>query len=333
MVVLGLAIFLALLATILSGLIKAYTDVSARELSRRSREGDEHAHSLHLVAKYGAEISLVFWPITLVFLSVSLVLFARELSGFVAIFVTISLLLIVFLYIPRAKVTRPVVLLAEKFASRLARTLAFVEPAVKPVAHRLIRKKSVSTGIYTKEDLSELLNRQRLSEDNRIDPDTLDMVIHLTKAKGRPISSVYVPLESTKVVSVEESIGPILINELHQTKQIYFPVREPKKKNIIGTFYIGDLQARAEGGKVKEVVDSSLYYVGDQQGVEVLLDAFVKTKSHIYLVINEHQKILGVIDIESAIKKLLGRSYDEYFDQYDNPQEVANTSQTEEDKV
>ncbi len=327
------AITLAVLAAVISGLIRVYSGISARELSRRSREGDHHAQSLHLVAKYGPEILLVFWPLALILTSVSLVIFASLLDPWAFVLVAILEVAIIYLIIPRLTPLPPIAFLAEKISPRLARALATSEPVIKPIARLFVNKTPKLTKIYTKEDLRELLSQQRESPENRIEDSVIDMIVHLLRAKGKNISSITVPLESTKVVSADDEIGPILINELHQTKQTYFAVREPKKKNIIGTFFIGDLQARMDGGKVKDVMIPKLYYVNEAQGVEALLDAFIKTKSHVFLVIDENQKILGVVDIESALKKLLGFSFDEYFDQYESPEEVSNPSRTDEDKV
>lgn len=336
MIVTLVFIIFVVLTIFLGALNRTFSAVSARELSRRSREGDQQARRLHLVAKYGHDVGIVFWPAIVFFCSVTIWTASHLLAPGLAICAIILLLAITFLYMPSAKVPKIFIKFSTKLAPKVARTIAFVEPAVrlvKPLGERL---SSHEIDTLSQDDLVETLKQQRGAPGQRIGNDEISTTIHLLGASNDLIGKHTVPLESTKVVSVEESIGPILINELHQTKQQYFPVREAKKKNIIGTFYIGDLLEQSEGGKVSDVVDSHLFFVHEKQPLKHLLDAFIKTKSHIFMVIDDKQKILGVVSMEDALSKLLGGSIVGNFDSYESPEsvsEVLNSRQEPPEQV
>ena len=324
-----MAVFI-LLSLVLSSLNKTYQAISAKELSRRSRTGDKKAHSIHLVAKYGLEASIVFWALIIICSSLAVYIGSQLLDNWAAVLSTAIFLAIVFMLMPRLKIFGFEWSMAAWTAPRVAKTLGFIEPVnrrIKNLAQRLTNQNRA----MSEQDLIETLSaQQKSSGEDRLDDNTIELLLSLLKNREAPISKYLVPLEDTKVVSVEESMGPILLDELHQTGQEYFPVREKKKKNIIGTVHLANIMNQAEGGKIKDIFNEQLFYINQNCHLSDVIDAFIKTKNHVYLTIDSKQKITGTISLETAIKALLGDAIETGFDSYEDPASVSGQPEKEE---
>ena len=79
-------------------------------------------------------------------------------------------------------------------------------------------------------------------------------------------------------VQAEEPIGPVLMSELHDSGFSRFPVRKETDNNIVGTLFLRDMVERKNGGIVSNIMNPKVYYVNDQESLEHVLEAFIRTK-------------------------------------------------------
>src|SRR3990167_8528946 len=136
------------------------------------------------------------------------------------------------------------------------------------------------------------------------------------------------PRRAARIVSVKDSIGPVLMGELHDSGFSRFPVYQDKEDHIVGTLYIHDLVAVKTGGEVRNFMDKKVYYVHDQQTLNHVLQAFLKTKHHLFIVVNNFEDFVGVITIEDVLEQILGQPIIDEFDKYDDLREVAKLEAT-----
>lgn len=312
----GLSLFLSRLRTV-------YTSIPASELSHRSREGDKTARQLHLVAKYGASISVVFWTLILLATAGGILISTQVIAGIWAYLLSIVLLFAVFIFIPNTRSSRICSKIAIKLAPQIATILSHTLPITKMVnrvSGRLMPKQGVKLSL---EEVAAFFKDQKETSKPLLTQQQTEAIVSILKSDNKRIKDVMLPFESIRIVKDNEAIGPILIDELHKTNQGWFPVRPAKKKNIIGFFYIHDLLAHAEGGKISDVMDEELFYIHEKQPLWAILDAFIQTKSQIYLVIDETQKIVGIVSVECVLVKLLGNLESAGSESYDDPETVA----------
>lgn len=326
MVAFLLSLGFAVLALVFRALYRTYEHVPARELKRMARSGDDVAVLMYRPVAYGMSLKLFLGMFVLLFGAASLAFMVQAVGPWVAVFALIAVLVLgAIAIVPGAELTKRSVWLARKFAPPLAWVLERVQPVFDAVArfaqkHRPVR---VHTGLYEKADLVELLEQQKGQADSRISSGEIDMLVHALSFGDRYVSEILVPKRVVKAVSLQEPVGPILMADLHKSGHSRFPVYEGTHDNIVGMLYLHDLVAAKQTGTVAEVMKHRLLYVHEDFTLYDTLQAFLKTKHHLFLVVNSFEEYVGIITIEDILEQMIGKPIVDEFDAYDDLRAVA----------
>jgi CBS domain containing-hemolysin-like protein len=253
------------------------------------------------------------------------VLFARVAPAFLAFLAIAGLLWYGFVWMPSAKISN--------FAARL---VVFVTPFVAwllnylhPLFSRLStataprRSAMFHTGLYEREDLVEFLETQRSMTDSRISSSEIDMAIHALTFGEKSVGEVMTPRRIVKMVSADDTIGPILLDELHDSGHSRFPVYGDTQDQLVGMLYLRDLIDARHGGKVHAEMEKKVYYVHEDETLYQVLHAFLKTKHHLFVVVNNFEEYVGIVTIEDVLEQAVGRKIEDEFDKYDDMRAVA----------
>src|SRR5690606_35080755 len=89
--------------------------------------------------------------------------------------------------------------------------------------------------------------------------------------------------------------------------------------------------ARA-GGLVKNLMESRIYYVHDESSLDEVLQAFIKTHHHMFLVVSDFEEVIGLITMEDVLEQVVGKPIIDEFDQYDDLRAVAAKAARKEHK-
>ena len=114
-----------------------------------------------------------------------------------------------------------------------------------------------------------------------------------------------------KIVSVKDNdvIGPKLLDELHQSGHLVFPVM--KNKNIIGMLHVEDVIALDQGEKiVTEVMRRVPTTIVAEASLEDALNEMRGDHNCQLLVVSDNDKLIGLIDICDIVNVLFGRKTD-----------------------
>lgn len=320
-----LSILFGLMTLLMVNLQHTYARVTLKELKRRARSGDDLAEKMVCVAGYGYSLRVVLWFFiglsgAAFFVSVSL-----QTPTWLAIILCGGLIWVGFARLPAARVTGIGVRIASGAAPILASLLQLVYPSIDWLLefvhhHRPI---SVHTGLYHKDDLIDLIKRQQVQSDSRITEEELRIALQALSFGERMVGQVMTPLRMVKTVASNEDIGPILMNELHASGHSRFPVTGTKSTDIVGTLYLRDLVHKQRADKVSGVMDKNVYYVNEELSIEHALQAFLKTRHHLFVVVNRFEEVVGVLSIEDVLEQIIGRHIVDEFDQYDDLRAVA----------
>lgn len=313
---------LAILVLLLISVAKVYRSIPLIELKRRARYGQEPAKSLFSVAsyKYSSQIFLLFLAsIASVFF---FILVARKSPLWVAFTADLALIWLAYIWIPRSSIN----IVSQYFAQVLAKPLGWILQYIHPLFSSLNKKaaKPVHTGLYEKSDIVRLLSLQQKQTDNRIDEFSIDLLKHVLNFGHEQAIDLMTPKNKVHAVSSNETLGPIVLSELHKSKHSYFPVYEGKPSNIVGILSIvGLTNSRATVG-VENVMSQSIYYVHEEQSLNDVLQVMIKTSQELFIVINSDKEYVGIITAREVLKTLVGETVSDEFDQYDNREQVAN---------
>lgn len=318
-------IVLAALALMSVGLLKSYRNVSERELRRRAREGDELAAALYRAVSYGSSLGAVLWLLVVLTNALFFVHIARTAPVWFAIVASAAVIWFAFVWMPARDVTRFSTWVAVKLAPALAWLLNYLHPLFNRIVaffdkHRPI---TIHTGIYAKEDLLDLLQDQKVQPYNRIDKVVLDVAQHALTFGDIVVRDIMIPRRVVKMVEADETIGTVLMSELHKSGFSRFPVYSGKKDNLVGTLYMKDMVKAKEGGKIEKVMQADLAYIHEEQPLTDALQAILKTHRHQYIVVNSFEEYVGIITLEDILEQIVGKPIRDEFDQYDDLRAVA----------
>lgn len=319
------ALLLAALTILSVSLQKTYSKVPLKELKRRASRGDEFAKALHAAVAYGASLEVLLWAIIGLSAAGFFVILSSGLPSWLALFGCAALLWFAFAWLPTSKVTRYGEVTAQKVAPAIAWLLEKLYPLLGRIGSFFSRHRHITlrSGIFQKEDLIELLDKQRHQPDNRMTDYELGIVKSALTFSDELIRNVMTPKRVVKTVKQNDAIGPLLMDELHKSGFSRFPVTGDKADHIVGTLYMRDLVKAKASGSVKDVMKKSVYYVNEDKPLQHALQAFLRTKHHIFIVVNSFEEVVGVLTIEDVLERVLGKQIVDEFDKYDDLRAVA----------
>jgi len=325
LLVISFLVFL-LLAASLSNIRKTYSLLPKEELRRRSIKDDQVAAILYQVVRHGWGLDIVLWFLTLLSFSLAMVMASGIFHPVVTTIIIFVTSLYLFIVSPNTKNNKISAALARRAAPWLTRLLIQLRPVLSRIISFIQKHRPITihTGLYEKKDLVELLENQKIATNNRIEASELDIALHALSFGDKLVHDHMVPRRVIRFVSGEEAVGPVLLDELHESGFSRFPVINDEGE-ILGTLYLRDLMKLQGGGIVKQVMKNKVYYVNESSPLEHVLAAFLKTKHHIFMVVNEFEEIVGLITIEDVVEQILGRKIVDEFDRHDDLRAVAQS--------
>lgn len=321
----------AFLTWLLQGIYQAYFQLHPKELQRRAERGKQSFRKMQQVTRYGVTAKALLRAIQFIFAAATVIIICRRFDPLTAL-----ILLAIFAGIlSYAKTKNPnfVINAAARIASPFSSLLHYVEPLFELVTKLMpTKRRSVTTDIYDRDDLKELIHKQRIAVNNRIEQSELESALRALDFEGKKIKDVMTKQDEIHFVGHKEPIGPILLSELHKTGFDSFPVKGNSKEEILGRLEIHKLAKHAEGGTVSEAMDPNVVYLHQGQKLECVLQGFAKTGSNMFMVIDDHEKIVGLVTLGVVLEQMIGRSIDTNFETYNDPSAVVQEHQSKSDE-
>jgi CBS domain containing-hemolysin-like protein len=322
MVVSIIALVLIILGLSALALQRFYSTIPAKELKRLAARGDSLAEALYRPVAYGSSMRLLLWSV-----------FGLSTAGGILLLHNLPSALA---YVV-ALLTLAGAVLAQslRLTVRSAHFAVQTAPVLSWLLHRLhvpfdfitsqvarFRSHTAHSGLYEKEDLIALLQQQTEQPDNRIAKHDLELVTRAAKFDDLQAADVVIPMSRVKQVQLSDSIGPVLLDELHDSGQSSFLVYDEKPGHVVGTMFLRDAVAAKEGGTVKDLMHPRLCFVHEDFTLRQVLQAFTKTGQFMVVVINAFEEPVGVITLQHLLSQLVGE-HDDEFDSFEDKTAVA----------
>lgn len=316
-------VFLALAAAMVV-IQKTYFYLPPRELKRQAARHEPLAEVLWQAVAYGAALRLLLWTTTIVCTAVVLVLLSHVVTLVIAIIAVALLLGYTFVWLPNTRLTsiggRLTVWLTPAIVWLLGHSIRLFGWLQKLAWHYVVHG---HTGLFEREDLVQLLDEQKKQPDNRISQEDLAMAQSVLVFGTKVVRDVLTPRRVVKAVAEDASIGPVVMDELHQSGFSRFPVYSGNKENIVGVLYMHDLVRAKGSGAVSKYMHDQVCYVHEDQPLGEALDAMLKTHQQLFVVVNSFEEYVGIITIEDILEEIIGMQIVDEFDQYEDLRAVA----------
>lgn len=318
-------LLLAGLALLTISLQRTYGSVPIKELKRRARGGDTAAAALHRAASYGTSLRALLWVMIILFAALFSVQVAEQTADWFAVVATGLLLWTGFVWLPAQEATRIGVWIAGTIAPVFERILQYIHPIINKIAGFLGKHRPVivHTGLYSKDDLLELFARQKIQSDNQVDEQALELAQHSLQFADKKVADILIPRRVVKSVAASDTIGPVVMTDLHNSGFSRFPVYEGKQDNIVGVLYLRDLVRAKTGGTVQKLMSKQVCYIHEEQPLSEALQAILQTHQQLFVVVNGFEEYVGIVIIEDIMEEIVGKQIVDEFDQYDDLRAVA----------
>ena len=141
---------------------------------------------------------------------------------------------------------------------------------------------------------------------------------------SRTVGDVMTPKSMIVTADVHDTLGPLVMTELHKSGHSRYPVIDGDVDHIVGILYLKELiDLKSEHQTVSAAMDPKVYYIRDDQHLEYALHGLLRTHHHLFVVVNEYRETVGLLSLEDVIEALIGSKIVDEFDQFDDLRAVA----------
>ena len=186
-----------------------------------------------------------------------------------------------------------------------------------------IQKNKSDEANFSKDEIMALVN---LSEkEGSIQAKESDFIENLFKLKSIKIEDIMTPRSVVFALEKKTSIKEAVANDktyIHSR----IPVYDTTIDNIVGIVLNQTILAeRIKKNKNKKLEDIIIpvHKVSETLSISVLIDSFLRRKSHLFIVQDEYGQTSGVVTLEDALETLLGIEIVDEMDQVTDMQEFA----------
>jgi len=194
--------------------------------------------------------------------------------------------------------------------------------------------KAQHTGLYELTDLLDVLDLQATQADSRITPEEISLMRHVLQFGDLKVRDVLRPRANVKTIAATDTVGPILLDELHASGQSSFPVKKTaRSKEIVGTLHLGDIGIHSTG-KVGDYLTLGVTYINEGDSLADALHAFYQTRRQLFIVVDAFEEYVGVLTLEDILFELVDKpKINENIGSYDDPSAVATHETSQSDKT
>lgn len=323
-----IVIALVSFSALFSGLTLGFFSLNRDDLERKVKLGDAKAKEVYSVRKDG-NLLLCTLLIGNVAVNSTLSIFLGSIAGgVVAGLIATSLIVVLGEIVPQAVFSR----YAMEFGSKLAwivKIFVFIlYPVCKPMAFMLdkILGAEIPT-IYTKHELIEIIEEHEGSKDSDVDRDEKKIIRGALSFSNKTVRDIFTPRIQVYSLSDEQILDDETIKEICESGRSRIPVykeTDELSEEIVAVLYMKDLiGVDFKGKKVGDVARKDAIFVDDNKALDDLLEAFKKTRHHLFIVLNEYGDFSGIVTIEDVLEEIIGEEIVDEFDKFENPQEEA----------
>lgn len=306
-----MSIFLAFLAVIffvslilVAAMHPVRSDITLKELKRRAKKSDAYVLVLDRYELYPGLVTLLR-SVRAIFVVLVTVLFVGAFGWFVGIILS---LVAAVSYAALAKI-KAVNGAAESlyakiepslldFVARFEKVLtAFREPSTK--THEAPRK------LHSREELAEIIEHSKdvVGENERL------LLAAALSFPEKKVDSIMTPRSVIDFIKGSEFLGPLVLDELHALGHSRLPVIDEDLDHVVGVLHLRDLLSLdvRRSATAEKVMEKKVFYIRHDDTLEHALAAFIKTRHHLFIVINENRETVGLLTLEDVMESLIGR--------------------------
>ncbi len=326
MLVAIVAVVLIFLAALFSGLNLGLMSLDASQLKRKAELGNLDAAKVYRIRVQGNLLLVTLLTGNVAVISALSIVLDSVFHGVIAGVLTTALITIFGEIIPQALLSRYALRIGAKLSGLVQFFMYLLYPVCAPVAWVLDKALGDELPtVYSKRELTRLIEDHRNVAGANIDGDEVRIARGALSFGDRTISEVMTPRSVAHMVADNLVLDERAVKRLKQSGFSRIPVyKADKPDDIIGILYVKDLIGLVPGKKTAgQLARPKVFFVNLDDTLDDTLNAFLKTRSHLFIAIDEQASMQGIVTIEDVVEEIIDREIADEFDRYDDMRKVA----------
>lgn len=320
-----ITLVLILLSALFSGLTLGLMGLDTHVLKRKMNLGNKQAAKIYPIRKKG-NLLLTTLLLGNVAVNAILAIFLGSIaSGFIAGLVSTALIFVFGEIIPQAVISRHALAFGAKTAWIVRAMIILLFPITFPIAwilDRLLGDEMAT--VYSRGELISVIQEHEKSTHSDIDQDEGRVLRGALTFSDKTVSDVMTPETVMATIRVNQKLNQTTLRRLRRDGHSRFPVFDEKKEKIIGTLYMKKIAGKDVSDKtVKNVYNKTVHFVDVNSNLDDVLNAFLKTRHHLFIATDEFGGIAGLITVEDILEEIVGSEIMDEFDRYPDMRKVA----------
>lgn len=320
-----ITLVLITLSAIFSGLTLGLLSLGPHELKRKIELGDKNAEKIYPIRKKG-NLLLVTLCLANVAVNAALSIFLGSIApGLIAGLISTALITVFGEIAPQAIFSRFAMELGARSIWLVKIFMFVLYPICAPLAWALdkLLGDELPT-VYSKNEMMQILEEHGTSDESDIQEHEERIARGALTFGDKKIEDIMTPRSVIASVREGDVITKKYLEDLKKHGYSRYPVFDNNKENLVGIMYMYKLVgSNIDKKTVGEVCDKKIHFLNIQEKLDHALSAFIKTKSHLYGVVNEFKEVVGIVSIEDVIEEIIGEEIVDEFDEFENIRSVA----------
>ncbi len=302
-----LAIICVLFSALFAGLTLGLMGLDLSTLRRKMEHGDKDAEKVYKIRENGMFLLTTLLLGNAAASAFFSILVGDIIEGWWAGVIATSALFIVGEILPQAVVSRFALSFGARTAPLIRVIMTIFSPICYPIAWVLNKMlgKEVPTS-YTKRDLLSIISDDKTTSNGDVDHDERRIAKGAFSFSHRNVEHVMTPNTVVKTVRADDVIDEAYLADLKDSGYSRLPVGTDDPNQFVGILYLKDLLGIKIPIIVRDVMDGTVHFVNTSDPLDTVLDQFIKTKMHLFVVLDEFGGFEGVITVEDVIEEIIG---------------------------
>ncbi len=125
----------------------------------------------------------------------------------------------------------------------------------------------------------------------------------------KKVEEIMTPRSVIDFIKKDEFLGPLVLDELHALGHSRLPVIDGDLDHVTGILHLRDLLSLdvKRSSTAEKAMEAKVFYIREDASLEHALSAFIRTRHHLFIVINRNRETVGLVTLEDVLEKLIGR--------------------------
>lgn len=321
-------IFLAFLclglSALFSGLTLGLMGLDLTTLRHAIKHGNRDAQKVYAIRQNGMLLLTTLLLGNAAASSFFSVLVGDMIHNFWAGLIATGLIFIIGEILPQALVSRFALRFGALAAPLVNLLMKILYPICGPIAWGLNKMFGKESGLqFSKRDLITMLEDEQSIEQTEVDGDERRIARGSLSFSHKKVSDVLTPATVAFVLETGSIIDQKLLLSLKRMGYSRIPVHTDDSNQFVGIVYLKDLIGIKVPIKVEKIMDKTIHFVLPTDPLDKVLNEFIATKMHLFVVLDEFGSFSGVITVEDVIEEIIGT---EIMDEDDDTPDLRETA-------